>query len=135
MTLSDGLRHSPTPTQRERNRRAMLELVKNTWIEPTLMSPGQEVTIAIEFTGRDKDLKYVEIIPRQRDKYAPIQLTRDPKTKKNMWSATFTVPDDVKKGFYELELKVTDRFGDQVVNRKHKKQKFGKTGLIKFEII
>jgi hypothetical protein len=41
----------------------------------------------------------------------------------------------VKKGFYELELRVTDRFGDQVVNRKYRKHKFGKTGLIKFEII
>ena len=109
--------------------------IKNTWIEPLLMSPGDEVTIAIEFTGRDKDLKYVEIIPRQRDKYDPIHLTRDPNTKKNIWSTKITVPEDAKKGFYELELKVTDRFGDQVVHRKHRKQKYGKAGLIKFEII
>ena len=109
--------------------------IKNVRIEPTLMTPGGDVKIAIEFTGRDKDLKYVEIIPKQRDKYDPIKLTRDPNTKKNIWSTKITVPLDAKKGYYELELKVTDRFGDEVVDRKFKKQKYGKAGLIKFEII
>ncbi len=108
--------------------------VKHIWIEPTLMSPGQQVTVTIEFSGRDKDIKYVEIIPRDRKK-SNIVLQRDQKTKRNIWKATVAVPGDAKKGFYELELKVTDRFGDEVVNRKYKKQKYGKAGLLKFEII
>ncbi len=108
--------------------------VKHIRIEPTLISPGQQVTVTIEFSGRDKDIKYVEIIPRDREK-PNILLQRDRKTKRNIWKATVAVPEDAKKGFYELELKVTDRFGDQVVDRKYKKQKYGKAGLLKFEII
>lgn len=108
--------------------------VKDVSIEPALTSPGDKINITIEFKGKVRDIKYVEMISRDREPSDPIHLKQDTK-KPHVWSVEYDIPKDAARGHHELELKVTDRFGNEIVNRKYRRQIHGKAGLVKFEIL
>ena len=69
--------------------------LKSATIEPTFVSPGDTVTIKVEFTGKAKNIKDVSFIIREYPYDYPRQyLQLYEKSKKNIWVLKGPVPYD-----------------------------------------
>jgi len=109
--------------------------LKSATIEPKVAATGDTVIIAIEFTGKVKDVKEVSFIVREYPYDFPrTYLTPVKKSKKNIWKLVGPVPWDAYAQSYHLDLRALDKKGKEIVTKGLEKQSTGRTGTIELKV-
>ena len=109
--------------------------LKSATIEPKIAATGDTVKIAVEFTGKVKDIKELSFIVREYPyDYPRTYLTPVKKSKKNIWLVQGPVPWDAYAQTYHLDLKAIDKKGKEIITKGFEKQTTGRTGTIEFKV-
>jgi hypothetical protein len=110
--------------------------VKSFKIDPNPVKLGNTITATVEFTGKQKKLKSVELYSREYGYDAPqMRLIPDKNKKLNIWTFEFQIPYEIPAGTYTMELKAVTKKDVQIESKTCNNCVYGKTAEIKVTVI
>ena len=109
--------------------------LKSATLEPTKASPGDSLTLTVEFSGKKADVKSVTVLVREYPEEGPrITLKACEKSKKNVWSYTGRIPYDAPSEIFHLDISAIDKDGKEIVTKGCENHYTGRTGTVKLEV-
>ena len=106
--------------------------IKDISLSKETYSPGDSITISVEFTGDASAVSSVELFSREYYYDAP-ELKMQQMEDKNVWLLKGNVPYDTPPGTHHLEIKALNKNGKEIVDQCNECS-YGKTGVIELKI-
>ncbi len=109
--------------------------VKSATITPTEVTPGDTVTMEIEFSGKTSDLKEVFFRVREFPNEAPARNLQPAKNRKgNVWVLVSEVPYEAPAQTYHLDVTAIDKDGEEIVTKGMEEQSTGKAASVTMKV-
>lgn len=110
------------------------KLMKAT-VEPEEASPGDLLTMSVQFSGTSDDLQAVFLTVREYpSEYPRIELYPTGTSAENLWSEDAEVPWEATPGTYHLDVNAIDKKGKEIVTKGFEDNWAGKAGTIVVKI-
>jgi hypothetical protein len=104
-------------------------------VEPEIASPGESITLQVQFSGTYTDMKNVYLTVREYPyDYPMIELSPDMSETGNRWKKEVTVPYDANNGEFHLDINAFVRSGEEIISDGFENNSTGKTGTIILKI-
>ena len=106
--------------------------IENINVSKNEFSPGDSITVTIEFSGEPTDISSVELFSREYYYDAP-ELKMQQLEDKNVWILKGNVPYDTPSGTHHLEIQALNKEGEEIVDQCSECE-YGKTGVVEIKV-